>query len=52
MQVLKTNGNRTAPAYPNAADRRYFLDKLTDAILSAAVCVGVITIFFFLITMV
>lgn len=51
MQALNTNRTRTAPAYPNAADRRYFLDKLTDGILSAAICVGVITILLFLITM-
>lgn len=51
MQAMNTNRNRTAPAYPNAADRSYYLNKLTDVILSTAICVGVITIFFFLITM-
>lgn len=36
--------------YPNAADPNYFLDKLVDGLLSAATCMGTITIFFFLIT--
>jgi len=50
MNAVTTRTN-SAPAYPNAADRQYFLDKLTDSILSAAICVGVVTILFFLITM-
>ena len=36
--------------YPNAADPTYFLDKLVDGLLSAATCMGCITIFFFLVT--
>ena len=51
MQVATRNAKRTAPAYPNAADHRYFLEKLVDGLLSAAICVGVVTIMFFLITM-
>ena len=51
MQMISTAKPRTARHYPNAASRHYFLDKITDAILSAAICTGVITILFFLITM-
>lgn len=51
MQTISTTRPQTARHYPNAADRHYFLDKLTDGILSAAICVGVVTIAFFLITM-
>ncbi len=39
------------PAYPNAAEPRYFLEKVVDILLAAATCMGCITIFFFLITM-
>lgn len=39
-------------AYPNAADRSYFMNKLADTFLSAAICVGIVTIIFFLITMI
>lgn len=51
MQAAHNVRPQTAKHYPNAADRRYFLDKLTDTILSAAICIGVMTILFFLITM-
>lgn len=51
MHAVTSSRTRTATAYPNAADRQYFLDKLADSILSAAICVGVVTILFFLITM-
>lgn len=51
MQTISTSRHRCAAAYPNAADRQYFLDKITDAILAASICVGVVTILFFLITM-
>lgn len=51
MHAVTTSRPTTARSYPNAADRQYFLDKLTDGILSAAICVGVVTILFFLITM-
>ena len=37
--------------YPNAADPGYFLDKVVDGILSAVSSLGVITFFFFLVTM-
>lgn len=38
-------------SYPNAADSRYFAQKLLDGITSVATGMGVITILFFLITM-
>ena len=37
--------------YPNAADNRYYLDRLTDIILTAATACGAVTIVAFLITM-
>lgn len=51
MQVAHNPRPQTASHYPNAADRHYFIEKFTDALLSAAICVGVVTIAFFLITM-
>ena len=51
MQMISTARPQTARHYPNAADRHYFLDKIADTILTAAICVGVVTIAFFLITM-
>ena len=50
MNAVHTSSSRTRRNYPNAADRRYFLDKAADSILSAAICVGVVTILFFLVT--
>lgn len=52
MNAVQTSRPRNAKPYPNAADRHYFLQKVTDSILSAAICVGVVTILFFLLTMV
>ena len=51
MHAVTTTRPRSARPYPNAADRSYYLEKLVDSILSAAICVGVVTILFFLITM-
>lgn len=53
MNAIHAQSRRavTVRAYPNAADRRYFLDRLADGILSAAICVGVVTVLFFLITL-
>lgn len=39
----------TAPAYPNAADRRYYLRKLLDGALAVATAVGTVTALVFLI---
>lgn len=41
----------SAPRYPNEADRSYFEQKLLDGITSVVTAMGIITIFFFLITM-
>lgn len=37
--------------YPNAAEPRYYLNKLLDGMLSVATGMGCVTIFFFLMTM-
>ena len=39
----------SAPAYPNAASRRYFLNKLLDGALAIATVVGIFTALVFLI---
>lgn len=36
---------------PNAAEPRYFIDKLIDGVLSFAIGMGILTILFFLLTM-
>lgn len=36
------------PAYPNAADRRYYLQKLLDGVLALATVVGGLTALVFL----
>jgi len=41
----------TASHYPNAADRRYRLDRLADILLSTAICIGIAGILFFLVTL-
>ena len=38
-------------AYPNAADKRYFAEKLLDGITSVVTGLGILTILFFLIIM-
>ncbi len=38
-------------SYPNAAEPRYFAEKLLDAVTSAFTCLGIITVLFFLMTM-
>ena len=51
--MTNTYMNRTVTAkrYPNAADRSYFLNRLADGVLCAASCMGIVTAFFFLLTM-
>ena len=53
MNASRTVSKKSAPVvpYPNAADRRYFLDRLLDKILCVASFVGVVVILFFLFTM-
>lgn len=36
------------PAYPNAADREYFLEKLLDGALTVATAVGAVLVLVFL----
>ena len=43
--------NRTPNRYPNAADRRYYIDRLTDILLSAATACGAVPILAFLFVM-
>lgn len=38
----------TARRYPNSAGRRYFLEKLLDTVLAAAITVAVVAILLFL----
>ena len=40
--------SRTPSRHPNAADSRYYLDRLTDILLSAATACGAVTILAFL----
>lgn len=51
MNAVHTTRPQTAHRYPNAASRRYFLEKAVDLLLSAAICVGVVAILFFLVTL-
>lgn len=47
--VMKNNVRMKAPAYPNAADRSYYLRKLLDGALAVATAVGgVVVLVFFL----
>ena len=43
--------HRKPSRYPNAADSRYYLDKATDIILTAATACGAVTIVAFLVVM-
>lgn len=36
------------PAYPNAADRQYFLERLLDGALAVATAVGAVVVLVFL----
>ena len=42
---------RSASRYPNAADNRYYLERIADIALTAATACGAVTIFVFLFTM-
>jgi len=37
--------------YPNAAEPGYFANRILDGITALAICVGVVTVLFFLATM-
>lgn len=47
--VAMNRPHRSAPAYPNAAGRSYFLHKLLDGALALATVAGVFTALVFLI---
>ena len=51
MKVIHQTRPVYAAAYPNEADSRYFAQKLLDGITSAVAGMGVVAIFFFLLTM-
>ncbi len=42
---------RRRPAYPNAAEARYYLNKALDFALATATTLGTVTIFMFLMSM-
>ena len=46
--VMKSDLKAKAPAYPNAADRRYYLHKLLDGALAVATAVGGVVALVFL----
>jgi hypothetical protein len=53
MKTIAIQNKRkiTKPAYPNAADRSYFLHKLLDGVLALATVVGGLTALVFLLFM-
>lgn len=48
---MKTYQMKHQPTYPNEADPGYFSQKLLDGITSVITGMGILAIFFFLITM-
>ncbi len=46
--VIKNELKSKAPAYPNAADRSYYLHKLLDGALAVATAVGGVVALVFL----
>lgn len=49
MKTIAMNSRKPkCPAYPNAADRRYYLHKLLDGVLALATVVGGLTALVFL----
>lgn len=56
MKTIATNRhysarpNRSYP-YPNAAEPGYFAERILDGLTALAICVGVVTVLFFLATM-
>lgn len=52
MKAAHSYNHRTyARRHPNAAETSYFLDRFADGLLCAASSVGILTVFFFLLTM-
>ena len=46
--AIEAKRKTARPAYPNAADRRYYLNKLLDGVLATASIVGGLTALVFL----
>jgi len=40
---------KRCPAYPNAADRKYLIDRLIDYALTLATATGIVSVIFFMI---
>lgn len=40
---------KQCPAYPNAADRKYLIDRLIDYALTLTTATGIVSIIFFMI---
>ena len=51
MKVIHYQNHDRAPYYPNEAAPDYFRQRLLDGITSAITGMGILAIFFFLITM-
>lgn len=52
MNMMHTTAKRpvSAPRYPNAADRSYFVNKAADILLCTASTMGIVVAFFFILT--
>lgn len=51
MKNIRVYRSKHTPAYPNEAAPGYFTQKLLDGITSAVTGMGILAIFFFLMTM-
>lgn len=52
MNMMHSTAKRpvSAPRYPNAADRSYFVNKAADILLCTASTMGIVVAFFFILT--
>ena len=48
IAVINRQNKIRYPAYPNAADRSYYLQKLLDGVLAVAITVGAVVALIFL----
>lgn len=48
MNAVMRFKQHAVSSYPNAATRGYFLDKIAAGFLAAAICVGIVSILYFL----
>lgn len=56
MKTIANNRNYSARPirsypYPNAAEPGYFAERILDGLTALAICIGVVTVLFFLATM-